>query len=70
MEIDMELKPDKITFTHTAYSWRGEPEKIVSHVTTAQTHSEIIEDFEMFLRGCGFVFPPNARIALIEDDLV
>lgn len=59
---------NKITFSHEVRHWQTD-ELIKTHNMTVHenTLGELIEDFEMFLRGCGFVLPAGTRLDIVED---
>jgi hypothetical protein len=60
-----------MTFMHQAKHWQtGEVIKTYNMTVHDDTLQEVVEDFEMFLKGCGFVFPEGARLDFVypEDD--
>lgn len=59
---------NKITFSHEVRDWQTD-EIIKTHNMTVyeNTLGELIEDFEMFLRGCGFVLPEGTMLDVVED---
>lgn len=55
------------------YEWGKEfdtkkPEIRVVHETDSVTLSEVVEAFENYLRGCGFIF--DGHLDIVEDDIV
>ena len=55
----------KFTFD---YTWRAEDGEVVSrtrHTTSEETLGEILDAFELFLRGSGFVF--NGKLDFVDE---
>lgn len=58
----------KHTWTHEDKEFMGD--QVLSRVTLeteAEVLGEVLEAFEMYLRGCGYVF--EGSITIVEDDL-
>ena len=56
----------KFTFD---YTWRDENGEVVSrtrHVTTEETLGMILDSFELFLKGSGFVF--NGKLDFVDEE--
>ena len=56
----------KFTFD---YTWRDENGEVVSrtrHTTAEETIGEVLDAFELFLRGAGFVF--NGKLDFVDEE--
>ena len=60
---------NELTFTQVFTDWRtGKVMKTYNMTVKDETLGEIIEDFEMFLKGCGFSFPEGGRLDICFED--
>ena len=60
----------KMTFScewRNAFDNTGPVTKHYNFTTTAESLPEILEDFEMFLKGCGFQIAEGHLIDIVED---
>lgn len=60
----------KMTFScewRNSFDNTGPITKHYNFTTTAESLPEILEDFEMFLKGCGFQIPEGHLIDVVED---
>ena len=63
------MSMNEITFTQIFKDWRtGNVMKTYNMTVHDETLGEIIEDFEMFLKGCGFSFPEGGRLDICFED--
>ena len=59
---------NKITFSHEQRDFQTDELVKTYNMTVHEgTLGELIEDFEMFLRGCGFVLPEGTMLDVVED---
>lgn len=57
----------KMTFSSEWRDLAGNLTKNYNYTTTAMTLQELMEDFEMFLKGCGYELPEGTMIDIVED---
>ena len=55
-------------FTQEYFDYEGVPESTRTVEFKAEVLSDILEQFELFLRGCGFVFDGTLDIVVDETD--
>ena len=51
----------KTTFTHESF-YKGQPQSVTQKVTDAVTLPQLLQEFELFLKGAGFVFDGTIKI--------
>ena len=60
----------KCSIPETFYDYKGEPnyKTVITHKTDEENLTDLIENFEHFLKGCGFVF--SGRLSLVDEEEV
>jgi hypothetical protein len=58
----------KMEFSYSQTDLYGKVEKTYNVSTNNLVLTEILEDFEMFLKGCGFVLPENYCLDVVPSE--